>query len=125
MERFTEPLMAQYGVRLIIGKGGMREGSLAAFKRFGGAYLAIIGGAARSRRRGSSRSRMSTSTTSTRIAVEVPRARLRPAAGRDGQRWRQRVRNREARRAGSARTGACAISGSARRDAQRGSGPTS
>ena len=46
MERFTEPLMAQYGVRLIIGKGGMREGSLAAFKRHGGAYLAIIGGAA-------------------------------------------------------------------------------
>jgi len=46
MERFTEPLMAQYGVRLVIGKGGMREGSLAAFKRHGGAYLAIIGGAA-------------------------------------------------------------------------------
>ena len=46
MERFTDPLMAQYGVRLVIGKGGMREGSLAAFKRYGGAYLAIIGGAA-------------------------------------------------------------------------------
>jgi L(+)-tartrate dehydratase beta subunit len=46
MERFSDPLLAQYGVRLIIGKGGMREGSLAAFKRYGGAYLAIIGGAA-------------------------------------------------------------------------------
>ena len=46
MERFTDPLMAQYGVRLVIGKGGMREASLAAFKRYGGAYLAIIGGAA-------------------------------------------------------------------------------
>ena len=46
MERFTDPLMAQYGVRLIIGKGGLREGSLAAFKRYGGAYLAVIGGAA-------------------------------------------------------------------------------
>src|SRR4030095_15767197 len=46
MERFTAPLMAQYGVRLIIGKGGMREASLAAFQRHGGAYLAIIGGAA-------------------------------------------------------------------------------
>ena len=46
MERFTDPLMAQYGVRLIIGKGGMRDASLAAFKRYGGAYLAIIGGAA-------------------------------------------------------------------------------
>jgi len=46
MERFTDPLMAEYGVRLVIGKGGMREGSLAAFRRYGGAYLAIIGGAA-------------------------------------------------------------------------------
>jgi L(+)-tartrate dehydratase beta subunit len=46
MERFTAPLLEQYGVRLIIGKGGMREGSLAAFGKFGGAYLAITGGAA-------------------------------------------------------------------------------
>ena len=46
MERFTDPLMAEYGVRLVIGKGGLREGSLAAFRRYGGAYLAIIGGAA-------------------------------------------------------------------------------
>jgi L(+)-tartrate dehydratase beta subunit len=46
MERFTRPLMTEYGVRLIIGKGGMREGSLAAFRDLGGAYLAIIGGTA-------------------------------------------------------------------------------
>ena len=46
MERFTGQLLEQTGVRLIIGKGGMREGSLAAFRDFGGAYLAIIGGAA-------------------------------------------------------------------------------
>ncbi len=46
MERFTRPLMAQYGVRLVIGKGGLREASLQAFKELGGAYLAIIGGAA-------------------------------------------------------------------------------
>ena len=46
MERFTDPLLAQYGVRLIIGKGGMREATLAAFRQYGGAYLAIIGGAA-------------------------------------------------------------------------------
>src|SRR5260221_9353211 len=46
MERFTRPLMQQCGVRLVIGKGGMREGSLAAFAELGGAYLAIIGGAA-------------------------------------------------------------------------------
>ena len=46
MERFTAPLMKDYGVRLIIGKGGLREGSLGAFKALGGAYLAIIGGTA-------------------------------------------------------------------------------
>ena len=46
MERFTRPLMQQYGVRLIIGKGGLREGSLQAFAELGGAYLAIVGGAA-------------------------------------------------------------------------------
>src|SRR3954466_2928402 len=31
MERFTAPLMQQYGVRLIIGKGGMAQGTLDAF----------------------------------------------------------------------------------------------
>jgi L(+)-tartrate dehydratase beta subunit len=46
MERFTRPLLQEYGVRLIIGKGGLREGSLRAFSELGGAYLAIIGGTA-------------------------------------------------------------------------------
>jgi L(+)-tartrate dehydratase beta subunit len=46
MERFTRPLMQQYGVRLVIGKGGLREGSLKSFADLGGAYLAIIGGTA-------------------------------------------------------------------------------
>jgi L(+)-tartrate dehydratase beta subunit len=46
MERFTRPLLAQYGVRIVIGKGGMREGSLAAFRELGGVYLAIVGGTA-------------------------------------------------------------------------------
>ena len=46
MERFTRPLMEQHGVRLVIGKGGLRDGSLKAFKDGGGAYLAIVGGAA-------------------------------------------------------------------------------
>ena len=46
MERFTRPLMQQYGVRLLIGKGGLREGSAQAFRELGGAYLAIIGGTA-------------------------------------------------------------------------------
>jgi L(+)-tartrate dehydratase beta subunit len=46
MERFTQPLMKQYGVRLVIGKGGLQEGSQTAFRELGGAYLAIVGGAA-------------------------------------------------------------------------------
>ena len=46
MERFTRPLMQQYAVRLIIGKGGLREDSLKSFSELGGAYLAIIGGTA-------------------------------------------------------------------------------
>ena len=46
MERFTRPLMREYGVRLVIGKGGLRDDSLKAFSEFGGAYLAIIGGTA-------------------------------------------------------------------------------
>jgi len=46
MERFTRPLMARHGVRIIVGKGGLREDSLAAFGEFGGAYLAVIGGTA-------------------------------------------------------------------------------
>ncbi len=46
MERFTRPLMQEYGVRLIIGKGGLRDKSTLAFKELGGAYLAVIGGTA-------------------------------------------------------------------------------
>ncbi|MBN9604975.1 MAG: fumarate hydratase C-terminal domain-containing protein [Afipia felis] len=46
MERFTHDLMDREGVRLIIGKGGMGPDTLKAFAEFGGAYLAIVGGAA-------------------------------------------------------------------------------
>jgi L(+)-tartrate dehydratase beta subunit len=46
MERFTQPLMSEYAVRIVIGKGGLRDGSLAAFQNLGGVYLAIIGGTA-------------------------------------------------------------------------------
>ena len=46
MERFTRPLMEREGVRLVIGKGGLREDSQRAFQELGGAYLAVIGGAA-------------------------------------------------------------------------------
>jgi L(+)-tartrate dehydratase beta subunit len=46
MERFTRPLMQQYGVRMVIGKGGLRSDSSNAFAQLGGVYLAIIGGTA-------------------------------------------------------------------------------
>jgi L(+)-tartrate dehydratase beta subunit len=46
MERFTRPLMEQYGVRIVIGKGGLRDSSSKAFAELGGVYLAIIGGTA-------------------------------------------------------------------------------
>ena len=46
MERFTRPLMTQYGVRIIIGKGGLSQGSSDAFRDVGGVYLAVVGGAA-------------------------------------------------------------------------------
>ena len=46
MERFTRPLMTDYGVRFIVGKGGLRDGSQQAFAELGGAYLAIVGGTA-------------------------------------------------------------------------------
>jgi L(+)-tartrate dehydratase beta subunit len=46
MERFTRPLMERDGVRLIIGKGGMGQATLDALRDLGGAYLAVIGGAA-------------------------------------------------------------------------------
>ena len=46
MERFTRPLMREYGVRIVIGKGGLRTDSLNSFRELGGVYLAIIGGTA-------------------------------------------------------------------------------
>lgn len=46
VERFTEPLMKELGVRIIVGKGGLGPASLAAFRKYGGVYLAIVGGTA-------------------------------------------------------------------------------
>ena len=46
MDRFTPGLIGQYGVRAIIGKGGLYQGSLDAMKKYGAVYLAIVGGAA-------------------------------------------------------------------------------
>ena len=46
MERFTQPLMQQCGVRIVVGKGGLGPVSLNAFQGIGGVYLAIVGGTA-------------------------------------------------------------------------------
>lgn len=46
MDRFTPGLLEKYGVRAIIGKSGLYQGSLDAMGRFGACYLAIVGGAA-------------------------------------------------------------------------------
>src|SRR3954470_24370949 len=44
--RFGAGLVEQYGVRAIVGKGGVLEGSIAAMQKVGAVYLAIVGGAA-------------------------------------------------------------------------------
>src|ERR1041384_7243451 len=46
MDRFVPGLVEQYGVRAIVGKGGVLEGSIEAMQRGGAVYLAIVGGAA-------------------------------------------------------------------------------
>jgi L(+)-tartrate dehydratase beta subunit len=42
----TPPLIGKYGVRAIVGKGGLLDGSLKAMRGFGACYLAMVGGAA-------------------------------------------------------------------------------
>ncbi len=46
MDRFAPGLFETYGVRAIVGKGGLLEGSVDAMQRIGAVYLAIVGGAA-------------------------------------------------------------------------------
>ena len=46
MDRFVPGLIEQYGVRAVIGKGGLLAGSVEAMQKAGGVYLAIVGGAA-------------------------------------------------------------------------------
>ena len=46
MDRFTGGLLERYGVRALIGKGGLSAESLKHFERLGAVYLAITGGAA-------------------------------------------------------------------------------
>ena len=46
MDRFTRPLLERFGVRAIIGKGGMSRDTADAMAQHGCVYLAIVGGAA-------------------------------------------------------------------------------
>ena len=46
MDRFVPGLLEQYGVRAVVGKGGLLQPSVEAMQRFGAVYLAIVGGAA-------------------------------------------------------------------------------
>jgi L(+)-tartrate dehydratase beta subunit len=46
MNRFYPPLIKQYGVRAMVGKGGFLQDTVDKMKEYGGVYLAIVGGAA-------------------------------------------------------------------------------
>jgi len=46
MNRFYPPLMQEYGVRAMVGKGGFQQDTVDKMKEIGGVYLAIVGGAA-------------------------------------------------------------------------------
>ena len=46
MDRFTEGLVRDFGVRGIIGKGGLSNRSAALMRQYPAVYLAIVGGAA-------------------------------------------------------------------------------
>ncbi len=46
MDRFAPGLLEKYGVRAIVGKGGLLDGSVDAMQRCGAVYLATVGGAA-------------------------------------------------------------------------------
>jgi L(+)-tartrate dehydratase beta subunit len=46
MDRFVPGLLHTYGVRAVVGKGGLLQGSVDAMKDYGAVYLAIVGGTA-------------------------------------------------------------------------------
>ena len=85
MDRFTPPLIEKYGVRAIIGKGGLYQDSLDAMQKFGAVYLAIAGGSAalETKDRGSRSGLLG--APSSRGAVPVPGEKLRPAYRGHGQ----------------------------------------
>src|SRR5207237_3016101 len=46
MDRFTEGLLRDYGVRAILGKGGLSAASAELMRQYGACYLSVTGGAA-------------------------------------------------------------------------------
>lgn len=46
MDRFTEGLLRDYGVRAILGKGGLSPATAALMQKYGAVYLSVTGGAA-------------------------------------------------------------------------------
>src|SRR5437867_11812672 len=46
MDRFTEGLLRDHGVRAILGKGGLSEKSSKLMAQYGACYLSVTGGAA-------------------------------------------------------------------------------
>ena len=46
MDRFTEGLLRDYGVRAILGKGGLSQSSAELMQKYGAVYLSVTGGAA-------------------------------------------------------------------------------
>ena len=46
MDRFTEGLLRDYGVRAILGKGGLSARSAQLMSQYGACYLSVTGGAA-------------------------------------------------------------------------------
>ncbi len=89
MERFTRPLMEREGVRIIIGKGGMGQGTLDAFREHRRRL------SRRDRRRGGAANHMDRidrrgrhGRPQSREHLAVPHQGLRPAAGDDGFAWR-------------------------------------
>jgi L(+)-tartrate dehydratase beta subunit len=46
MDRFTEGLLRDYGVRAILGKGGLSQRSSELMQQYGAVYLSVTGGAA-------------------------------------------------------------------------------
>lgn len=46
MEPFEETMLEKYGIKAVIGKGGMKEKTLKALEKFGAVYLLAVGGTA-------------------------------------------------------------------------------